>query len=154
GTTRVASVEKSDESSATRVYQVWYATNREPVKGDSVEIDFSGCRDAVDKMHYGVCEVSIPKWHTIGSIGSHWIKRWLTCEDDRLQIKRSDVLQESTFWHQMQAYLHDEALEQEILLFIHGYNVDFKNAVLRCAQLGFDLQVPGLAAVFSWPSKG
>ncbi|MCP4709426.1 MAG: alpha/beta hydrolase, partial [Planctomycetes bacterium] len=44
--------------------------------------------------------------------------------------------------------------EREALVFIHGYNVTFKEAAIRAAQIGFDLKIPGLTAFFSWPSKG
>jgi esterase/lipase superfamily enzyme len=39
-------------------------------------------------------------------------------------------------------------------LFVHGYNVSFREAALRAAQIGFDLRVNGVTAFFSWPSKG
>jgi esterase/lipase superfamily enzyme len=40
------------------------------------------------------------------------------------------------------------------LVVIHGYNVEFAEAARRTAQLGFDLRVDGIAAFFSWPSRG
>jgi esterase/lipase superfamily enzyme len=40
------------------------------------------------------------------------------------------------------------------VIFVHGYNVSFEEAALRAAQIGFDLQVPGITAFFSWPSRG
>lgn len=44
--------------------------------------------------------------------------------------------------------------ERKVLIFVHGYNVDFHAAVLRTAQLAFDLQYQGLPLLFTWPSKG
>jgi esterase/lipase superfamily enzyme len=40
------------------------------------------------------------------------------------------------------------------LVFVHGYNVSFREAALRAAQIGFDLRIDGIMAFFSWPSKG
>lgn len=40
------------------------------------------------------------------------------------------------------------------LVFVHGYNVTFENAVRRAAQLARDLSFDGPVAAFSWPSKG
>jgi esterase/lipase superfamily enzyme len=40
------------------------------------------------------------------------------------------------------------------LVLIHGYNVSFREAALQAAQIGFDLRVDGVMALFSWPSKG
>jgi esterase/lipase superfamily enzyme len=38
------------------------------------------------------------------------------------------------------------------LVFIHGYNVSFEDAIFRTAQLAVDLKFPGAAIAFSWPS--
>ncbi|MFK0731826.1 MAG: alpha/beta hydrolase, partial [Gloeotrichia echinulata HAB0833] len=35
-----------------------------------------------------------------------------------------------------------------------GFNVSFEDAALRAAQIGVDLQVPGIMAFYSWPSRG
>jgi esterase/lipase superfamily enzyme len=43
--------------------------------------------------------------------------------------------------------------ERSTLIFIHGYNVKFSEAAIRAAQIGFDLKVPGVMALYSWPSK-
>ena len=43
---------------------------------------------------------------------------------------------------------------QEALVFIHGYNVSFENAVKRTAQIAYDLQFPGAPVCYSWPSRG
>jgi esterase/lipase superfamily enzyme len=43
--------------------------------------------------------------------------------------------------------------ERSVLIFIHGYNVKFSDAAIRAAQIGFDLKVPGVMALYSWPSK-
>jgi esterase/lipase superfamily enzyme len=44
--------------------------------------------------------------------------------------------------------------EQDALVFLHGYNVSFRQAALRAAQLGCDLGVTGVMAFYSWPSQG
>jgi esterase/lipase superfamily enzyme len=44
--------------------------------------------------------------------------------------------------------------DHTILIYIHGYNVKFREAAIRAAQIGFDLKVPGAMALFSWPSRG
>lgn len=47
-----------------------------------------------------------------------------------------------------------DALSPELLVFVHGYNVDFDDAVLRTAQLAYDLDFRGVPLLFSWPSRG
>jgi esterase/lipase superfamily enzyme len=41
----------------------------------------------------------------------------------------------------------------QALVFVHGYNVSFDNAVRRAAQLAYDLGFDGPVFVFSWPSR-
>jgi esterase/lipase superfamily enzyme len=41
----------------------------------------------------------------------------------------------------------------EAFLFIHGYNVEFDDAVLRTAQLFRDLEFNGVPILFSWPAQ-
>jgi esterase/lipase superfamily enzyme len=40
------------------------------------------------------------------------------------------------------------------VVFLHGYNVTFIDAARRAAQIGYDLQIGGAMAFFSWPSQG
>ena len=44
--------------------------------------------------------------------------------------------------------------EPDILLFIHGYNVSFAEALRRTGQLAYDLNFPGVLLLYSWPSQG
>ncbi|MDX2111874.1 MAG: alpha/beta fold hydrolase [Verrucomicrobiota bacterium] len=40
------------------------------------------------------------------------------------------------------------------LFYLHGFNVSFEDAAIRAAQIGYDLNVQGATAFFSWPSRG
>ena len=142
------------ETTAT-LYPLWFGTNRKPVDIDNISKGFSGKRD--DKLHYGICQVAVPKSHKIGSTGSPWWKRLITLKDDRLklQFKSLQILQEELFWANINQELKDHEInERSALVFVHGYNVNFEDAAIRAAQMGFDLQVPGITAFYSWPSQG
>ena len=142
------------ETTAT-LYPLWFGTNRKPVDIDNISKGFSGKRD--DKLHYGICQVAVPKSHKIGSTGSPWWKRLITLKDDRLklQFKSLQILQEELFWANINEELKDHEInERSALVFVHGYNVNFEDAAIRAAQMGFDLQVPGITAFYSWPSQG
>ncbi len=41
-----------------------------------------------------------------------------------------------------------------VLIFVHGYNTTFDDAVRRTAQLAYDLSFPGVPIAYSWPSQG
>ncbi|WP_211876884.1 alpha/beta hydrolase [Pseudarthrobacter albicanus] len=47
-----------------------------------------------------------------------------------------------------------ETDDGSILLYIHGYNTKFEDAVIRAAQIGHDLDIRGQMALFNWPSRG
>jgi len=143
------------ESAKATVYPLWFGTNRKLVDRQDISKGFSG--EADDRLHYGSCEVAVPKSHKIGSTGSPWWQRLLTLTDDRLRLQHESlrVLDKAQFWTGInQALQEHEPDERSALVFIHGFNVSFEAAALRAAQIGFDLQVPGIMAFYSWPSKG
>jgi esterase/lipase superfamily enzyme len=43
---------------------------------------------------------------------------------------------------------------KKAVLYVHGYNVTFENAIRISAQLKHDMGFDGLALAFSWPSRG
>ena len=42
----------------------------------------------------------------------------------------------------------------EVLVFVHGYNVTFGDALRQTAQLAFDLAFEGAPILYSWPASG
>jgi esterase/lipase superfamily enzyme len=134
-------------------YLVWYGTNRRPKDRENPNKGFSAARDTM--VHYGSCRVFIPKSHKIGSIGSPWWKRLLTLTDDRLKLLAVNELQQSGYWNGIATQLAAiNPRERRALIFVHGYNVSFREAALRAAQVGLDLSIKGAMAFFSWPSQG
>jgi esterase/lipase superfamily enzyme len=137
-----------------KLYPLWFGTNRKPVDINDISQGFSKERD--EKLHYGICQVAVPESHKIGSTGSPWWQRLLTSTDDSLKLQSESlkVLDEIMFWDSVQKALQEhEPDENSALVFIHGFNVNFEDAALRAAQIGFDLQVPGIMAFYSWPSQ-
>ncbi len=137
---------------AADVYDIWYGTNRRDRIANTFDNDFG------TKLHYGKCRISIPKGHVFGSIGSSPFKRWLqrliSGTDDRLAIAKLTILSQAGFEKSVSARLKKfDSSERTVLIFIHGYNVKFSEAAIRAAQIGFDLKVPGVMALYSWPSK-
>jgi len=43
---------------------------------------------------------------------------------------------------------------RNVLIFVHGFNNRFDDAVYRFAQVVHDAQVPGIPVLFTWPSRG
>ena len=42
----------------------------------------------------------------------------------------------------------------KVLIFVHGFNNRFDDAVYRFAQIVHDAKVPGIPVLFTWPSRG
>lgn len=126
-------------------YDVYYATNR-------VTFGATGaCSNAVygvaygTGMHYGLCHVQVPINRAVGSLSSG------TDPNSDSQIN-FQMAQHRSF----DALNFAEALasspQDEILIFVHGFNVRFEEAIFRAAQLGFDGKYPGQLVLFSWPA--
>ena len=140
----------------TRQYRVWYGTDREPAGEESLEPYFT--REVSEQLHLGSCLVHVPKTHRFGELGSSWLRQrfqtWvLRQEADTLRILSVESCDEADFVNSIGAELAHWK-RRTALIFVHGYNVSFRDAALRAAQIGFDLRVDGIMAFFSWPSKG
>ncbi|HEU4559115.1 MAG TPA: alpha/beta hydrolase [Longimicrobium sp.] len=133
------------------LYRVWYATNRRPIS-KGLDVGYNGRLD--NRVHFGRCHVVIPASHKVGELGSPWIRRFLTGTDDRLKITEVVPMEVDSFWTGVRKYAATFAAEhRHALVFIHGYRVSFKDAAIRAAQLGYDLNIQGPVAFFSWPSR-
>ena len=135
-------------------YPLWYGTNRKPNDAQDPAQGYSGERD--DIVHFGTCEVVVPKSHEIGSLGSPFWKRLFTRHDGPITLNQSSLRRfaEDEFWSRIAVDMSGRArAKRNALCFIHGFNVSFEAAALRTAQLAADLRVEGVAAFFSWPSK-
>lgn len=134
-------------------YRVWFATSRKPLDASDASAGFGSERDS--RIHYGSCHVFVPRSHKVGSIGSPWWKRVVTFSDDRLRLMSNDPLKADDFWTTVGEHLASCKIDdRDAVVFIHGFNVDFEEAALRAAQIGFDLQVRGAMAFYSWASHG
>jgi esterase/lipase superfamily enzyme len=146
-----APTSRGEVSSDDKLYRVWYATNRQPIT-NGAKTGYGGRVDT--RVHFGSCDVVIPATHKIGELGSPWIRRFLSGTDDRLRLHDVVPMEEAGFWSSVREYAATfDAKHRHALVFIHGYRVSFRDAALRAAQLGYDLNVQGPVAFFSWPSR-
>lgn len=105
-------------------------------------------------MRYGVAEVGIPQRHRRGEIERPTLWRLELREDPSLHVTvQSLSFREEKPWvEEIARVMREDAAE--ILLYVHGYRVGFEEALRRTGQLAFDLDFPGAAVCFSWPSMG
>ncbi|MBI4675983.1 MAG: alpha/beta hydrolase [Elusimicrobia bacterium] len=129
----------------TVAVEVLYATNR-ALKGDPAECDDDGFGvDLSTAASYGLCQLNVPKRRGVGGF-------------EVAPNPRADT-------HRYFRTLAHESLDaaalaerlgrqsgRDPLVFVHGFNVKFQEAVLRAAQIGYDLKYQGPLVLFSWPA--
>lgn len=100
-------------------------------------------------LNYAALTVSIPRNHTVGEI--EWPNQYPA--DPAYHFITTD----------RQVYSHEQYLREvsggngepgSVLVFVHGYNTLYEEAVYRFAQIVHDSGYQGTAILFAWPSRG
>ena len=108
-------------------------------------------------MTFGVAEVSVPTAHrVIGTLDTpNFLERKPGFQSDNLWL-----LKELTPYGSRDEWIAQvrnrvrQSGGAEALIYVHGFNVKFWEAILRAAQLGVDLEISGAVTAYSWPSRG
>jgi esterase/lipase superfamily enzyme len=137
---------------------VFYGTNRVRV-GTARYGSFTA---GIGPVRYGVAYVTIPPGHEAGEIERPaWICQRLGFGEDaerHVTIRRVDALGDAAFFQAAGAEMARIASKlskpRTALLFVHGFNVRFDDAVMRTAQIAKDVGFQGAPFLFSWPSQG
>lgn len=128
----------------TRAVDVLYATNRVP-GSDMTSCDANAFGNQVSPgMSYGVCRVNVPKRHAVGGFEAAPDPR--ADPHKYFRVMSQTPVSSDTFRAQL---AHGRP---DVLVFIHGFNVKFDEAVLRAAQIAYDLKFQGQVVLFSWPA--
>ncbi len=128
-----------------REVTVYVATTRERASPDANV--FTAGRAA--EMSYGEFTISIPPNHKPGAI------EWPSAAPDpnsAFVTLRQRVLDQPTF--EAEISRQRGGRPPEVGIFVHGYNVNFQEAVFQMAQMTADANVDGASIVFAWPSEG
>lgn len=94
--------------------------------------------------HFGICKINVPKNHSTGEVTLTRDNR--QSSHQYFKFLNSKTLPEST----MIDFLKKS--KRTPLVFVHGFNVRYEDAVLRAAQIAYDLKYQGPVIVFSWPA--
>ncbi len=112
---------------------------------------FSGRR--ADKLSYASIAVSIPP-DTSRKVGEIQWPATLPADPQReFVVTHADVISEKDFSDELTAATK-QGNRQKVLIFVHGFNNRFDEAVYRFAQIAHDSGAPGIPVLFSWPSRG
>jgi esterase/lipase superfamily enzyme len=131
--------------SDTQAVDVIYATNRNAA-GDPAECDDTSFGiSPANKLSYGVCTFNVPKRHHIG--GFELAPNPRADPHQYYRLLNYAPLDEAGLAERLR-----QKQGSDILVFIHGFNVKFQEALLRSAQIAYDLKFQGPVALFSWPA--
>ena len=143
---------RPDNENIKALQPVYFATNRKVVDKDELKASsFTTGRSR--EVTYGVTVVSVPKSHVLGNVERpdfHYLGWRYDEETDAHDFRLRSI----------ESLTRDELVESlqmdsnSVLLFIHGYNVPFQDAIFKAAQIAYDANFPGSVLVFSWPSAG
>ena len=133
--------------------RVHFATTRRQTNNSDIRKAFDGARVQDQKLRYGFADVNIPLSHKKGQIETPWRNI------QRLQDKRKHIFLMDVKVQGKEAYFADikerfTDSKSDILIYVHGYNVTFEDAMLRAAQVAVDFNFQGPPVAFTWPSNG
>jgi esterase/lipase superfamily enzyme len=133
------------------VQTVFYLTDRKSTGEAKPELAFGGERAVDGAMSYGRAEVNIPYSHKPGQIETPWMSiEKLRDAGKHIFIIKLDSRDEAAFFSEISS----ASDSGDVLVYIHGFNVRFEDALVRAAQISFDFGFKGAPVVFSWPSWG
>ena len=103
----------------------------------------------------GICKVTVPDTHERGMVERPSLLRFEVREDqqDHIVLTSAVELSDDDFQRRL-AETVALSPSKDLLVFVHGYNVDFESAVQRTAQIAVDLPFEGVPVCYSWPSQG
>jgi esterase/lipase superfamily enzyme len=129
------------------VEPVFVATSRKPV--ENTRIMFG--KDRSFDLSYARINVTIPEKREPGKIRS--VDGKPDPAKDFTMLSADAYDSDAAFSQALRNALNAEpAGQRSVLIFIHGYNVNFAAGVYEAAQLRHDYQVPGIVVHYSWPS--
>jgi esterase/lipase superfamily enzyme len=133
----------NEDFSDTKSMDILVVTNRK-----TVDTNF-GCNNnsfgigGKEVLNFGICKINVPKNHSTGEIIFTDNNR--QSSNDYFKILEAKSMKEANL-------IADLKKSKTPLIFVHGFNVSFGEAVLRAAQIGYDLKYQGPVILFSWPA--
>ncbi|WP_342738119.1 alpha/beta hydrolase [Bradyrhizobium sp. B117] len=108
-------------------------------------------------LSFGAIRVRVPEGHHIGKIELPSNRRifGITLSRDGPDPKKHFTIRSIAKTSEDQWIKSlSSTKKKKALIFVHGFNTKFRDAVFRTAQIVWDLQFGGTAVLFSWPSRG
>lgn len=148
-------------STGFQTVEVFFATDRKPSGSESSSGYFGSDRNRVgilgrgSVVTYGSIHVSIPLSHRMGQVETpKWYKMEFSADPQKhVTLMDIEAAKQGDFFAHLRKGV-EQAPRKSVLVFIHGYNVSFADAIRRTAQLAYDASFAGVPFAYSWPSQG
>ena len=145
-----------------QVVPVYWGTDR-AVQPNAQRLVFGS--DRARKLQLGMAEITVPKTHEVPNVERPWVVKipyfdvtiYAEKEDAKkhFTVKEIKALSREELIALVKARLKDSKIyKDQALVFVHGYNTSFDNALYRTAQIAYDLDFDGAPFLYSWPSGG
>lgn len=144
------------------VVPVFYGTDR-AVQPNAQRLAFGS--DRARKLQLGEAMVTVPKVHQVPKVERPWVIT-IPYFDVTIYAEKEDPKQHFTI-KEIKALTKEQLLalvkerlknsqrfKDQAVVFVHGYNTSFDNALYRTAQIAYDLEFDGASFLYSWPSGG
>jgi esterase/lipase superfamily enzyme len=151
--------------SSVQQIRILFGTNRQEETSGNAGLQFGRVEGGNQALTVGIAEVLVPDVRAGARAASARAQVGLNASE-RAQpedVTSADHMNIREIWksspRELVAVARNELQQSQLysgktLLFLHGFNTSFNNALLRAAQLAYDLKFDGPVLVFSWPSKG
>lgn len=133
-----------------RVVPIYYGTSRIDTGKTDLEKRYG---DRAGPLEFGLAQVSIPENHAIGALEEPTFWNWSEPDPREFVLLLSLTELDSDGFLRGLAAEMKKAQRPEALIFVHGVNNSFGDAVRRTAQFANDLDWPGIAIAFAWPAS-
>ena len=126
---------------SSELLTVHFATNRAGNGRECSNQSFAA--RGSNELRFGHCEINVPKAHGVGSLP----------EGDGPYADPNRFFKIGRYRASAQtSFVSEIPTSGEVLLFVHGFNVPFEEAILRAAQIAFDAKFQGEVVLFTWPA--
>ncbi len=129
-----------------RPVQIFIASTRKGERGAAAQAA------STDGAHYALATLTIPPGHRTGSIEQ---PMWGAANArDHIVVAGERELDADEFRAELASHISGRiGVNRDVLVFVHGFNASFEEALDRAAQIVADSRFGGVAALFTWPTK-
>lgn len=132
---------------------VFYVTNRSPIVGGN-DLNYSNI--STNMTFYGICDTTFANHDKNAQLTCTSVRLYKECVvdtvmrhyewDNTTNLNAAITTSVSTYT--------DSKAKNNILIYLHGYNTLFKDAIVQAGRLALDIDFPGTVLVYSFSSCG